>query len=114
MASDFSFLNAELTTESAQAPAWPVFGAAACALCACVLVFFGSDDLMWSAAGYLMGALVVPTLVVVYRFGRRTAAQNPFYIPRIGLERVVLIVLLVGIIAGGANAWFVATELAKQ
>ena len=64
--------------------------------------------------GYCLGALLTPTLVVIYRFGRRRSMQNPFFIPQRGLERLVMLLLTAGILVGAVNAWFVATELAKQ
>jgi hypothetical protein len=72
------------------------------------------DDLRFAVGGYVLGALVVPAFTVVYRFGRRAAAKDPFFIPAPRLERFVLMMLAVGILAGVVNAWFVATELAKQ
>jgi len=81
---------------------------------AILAVMPGAHNLSIAAAGYLLGALVTPAFTVVYRFGRRKAAQNPFFIPKPTLERVVLAVLALGIAAGVVNAWFVATELAKQ
>jgi hypothetical protein len=74
----------------------------------------GAHSLSIAAAGYLLGALVTPAFTVIYRFGRRKAAQNPFFIPKPALERAVLAILALGIAAGVMNAWFVATELAKQ
>lgn len=93
---------------------WPVIAAAASATLAVLAVMPGAHDLAVGAAGYLLGALVTPAFTVIYRFGRRRAAQNPFFIPQPMLERIVLAILATGIFAGVVNAWFVATELAKQ
>lgn len=114
MASDFSFLTTQPAVKTSQANAWPAYAAALCAVGAVVLASLRSDNLTLSSTGYVLGSIVVPALVVAYRFTRRSAAQDPFYVPRLGIERMALAVLVVGIIAGGTNAWFVATELAKQ
>lgn len=114
MVDDFLAVRAERPTPPSKAPSWPALIAALCAVLAFLLVVPGIHNPVLAGTGYLLGALIVPSLVVVYRFGRRRAAQNPFYIPSLGIERLILIVLFVAIAAGVTNAWFVATELAKQ
>jgi hypothetical protein len=112
--SEFSALSDTNTVTPVLAPRWAVFAAALSSALAILAVIPGAHNLYIAAAGYLLGALVTPAFTVVYRFGRRRAAQNPFFIPKPAFERIVLAILALGIAAGALNAWFVATELAKQ
>jgi hypothetical protein len=111
---EFSALSATDAVTPVLAPRWPVAAAALSSALAILAVTPGAHILSIAAAGYLLGALVTPAFTVIYRFGRRRAAQNPFFIPKPALERVVLAILGLGIAAGVVNAWLVATELAKQ
>ena len=104
----------EPVAKSVKAPLWPAVAAASAALAALGAIGPGTTSLWYAAGGYLLGALFTPAFTVSFRFGRRAAAQDPFFIPNLRIERLVLLVLVVGIGAGIANAWFVATELAKQ
>lgn len=114
MRTDFSGLSATNAVAPVLAPRWPVLAAALSSALAILAVMPGAHNLSIAAAGYLLGALVTPAFTVVYRFRRRKAAQNPFFIPKPTLERIVVAILALGIAAGVLNAWFVATELAKQ
>lgn len=100
--------------DAVRAPGWPAVAAATGSLMACAALIPAVDSWRFAVAGYTVGALVVPTLTVVFRFGRRTAAQSPFFLPNRGMERLVLWTLVLGIGAGLANAWLLATELAKK
>jgi hypothetical protein len=111
---EFSALSETNAITPVLAPRWPVLAATLSSALAVLAVMPGAQNLSIAAIGYLLGALVTPAFTVAYRFGRRRAAQNPFFIPRPSLERVVLAILASGIAAGVVNAWFVATELAKQ
>jgi hypothetical protein len=111
---EFSALSATNTITPVLAPRWPILAAGLSSALAILAVMPGAHSLTIAAVGYLLGALATPAFTVLYRFGRRKAAQNPFFIPQPTLERVVLAILALGIAAGVVNAWFVATELAKQ
>lgn len=114
MSTEFSSIMTEPAPRLVKAPLWPALAAASAALAALGSIRPGMSSLWYAGAGYLLGALLVPAFTVIFRFGRRTAAQDPFFIPNLRIERFILLVLIVGIVAGIANAWFVATELAKQ
>lgn len=114
MSTDFSSISLKPAARHVSAPVWPAVGAGVATLAALGSINPGMSSLKYAAAGYLLGALVVPAFTVMFRFGRRSAAQNPFFIPSLRTERLMLLALVVGIGAGIANAWFVATELAKQ
>lgn len=96
------------------APSWPAYAVGASAVVSLVCLVLGLDDLTFAVVGYLAGALLSPALTIAYRFGRRGAATSPWFVPRPRLERAVTTLLVLGILAGIGNAWFVATELAKQ
>ena len=114
MSLDFSTLSPSQAVEPVRAPAWPAAAAGLCALASLALVVPGSGSLPLAVVGYVLGALVVPAFTVIYRFGRRSAAQSPFFLPKLAVDRAVLLILVLGIVGGMANAWFIATELAKQ
>ena len=86
----------------------------AVAVLAVLAIWPGSTSLWVAVGGYVLGALVAPAVTVIYRFARRSAAKSPFFIPNRQMERLVLILLVLAVLAGIINAWFVATELAKQ
>jgi hypothetical protein len=113
MTTDFASLG-ERSGASVAAPKWPVVALAAVALMAVLAIWPGSTSLWVAVGGYVLGALVAPAVTVIYRFARRSAAKSPFFIPNRQLERLVLILLVLAVLAGIINAWFVATELAKQ
>lgn len=114
MSTDFSSFSTARSEPPVTAPSWPAYAAAATAVLAFVMLVRATHSLSFAITGYVLGALVAPALTVVYRFLRRSAATSPFFIPRLSVERLVVAVLAVGILAGVVNAWFVATELAKQ
>jgi hypothetical protein len=113
MTTDFASLD-ETSGTSVAAPKWPVVALAAVALMAALAIWPGSTSLWVAVGGYVLGALAAPAVTVIYRFARRSAAKSPFFIPNRQLERLVLILLVLAVVAGIINAWFVATELAKQ
>ena len=99
---------------AARAPRWPVAAAVALALAAAGALFVAPGSLGIAVPGYVVGALAVPCLTVLHRFFRQSAAKSPYYLPDLKLERLMLLALGLGLVAGVAHAWFVATELAKQ
>lgn len=111
---EFSALSATNAITPVFAPRWPIGAAGLSSALAILAVMPGRHNITIAVTGYLLGALATPAFTIVYRFGRRKAAQNPFFIPKPALERVVLAILALAMAAGVANAWFVATELAKQ
>jgi hypothetical protein len=112
--SQFASLTDSPSRSSVTTPKWPVLALGAAAIMAVLAIWPGSTSLWVAVAGYVLGALVAPALTVVYRFARRSVAKNPFFIPNRQLERLVLILLILAVLAGVINAWFVATELAKR
>jgi hypothetical protein len=114
MTTEFASLSQRPSVTSVAAPKWPVVALGAVAGLAVVAIWLGSASLWMAVCGYVLGALVAPSVTVIYRFARRSAAKSPFFIPNRQLERLVLILLVLAVLAGVINAWFVATELAKQ
>jgi hypothetical protein len=112
--SQFDSLTDSPSRSSVTAPKWPVLALGAVTILAVLAIWPGSTSLWVAVAGYVLGALVAPSVTVIYRFSRRSAAKSPFFIPNRQLERLVLILLVLAILAGVVNAWFVATELAKR
>lgn len=108
------FTSATGTATPVRAPAWPAVAATASALIAVVAILPATSQLLVAVGGYVLGALVTPGFTVAHRFGRRKAANDPFYVPTPAVERLLLVVLVSGIAAGLLHAWFIATELAKQ
>jgi hypothetical protein len=111
---EFASLAQRPSATSVSAPKWPVVALGAVTLLAVLAIWLGSTSLWVAVGGYVLGALVAPAVTVIYRFARRSAAKSPFFIPDRQLERLVLILLVLAVLAGIINAWFVATELAKQ
>ena len=111
---EFASLTRSSSSVSVSAPKWPVLALGAAVLLAVLAIWPGRTSLSFAVGGYILGALVAPAVTVLYRFARRSAAKSPFFIPNRQVERLVLILLVVGVLAGVTNAWFVATELAKQ
>ena len=114
MMTEFASLAQSSSGASVAAPKWPVVALVAVSAAAVLAMWPGSTSLWVAVGGYVLGALVAPAVTVIYRFARRSAAKSPFFIPNRQLERLVLILLAVAVLAGIVNAWFVATELAKQ
>jgi hypothetical protein len=95
-------------------PSWPVIVAGLCAVAATLLILPGRDHLGLAIGGYCLGALATPLLTVIYRFARQSVAKNPFFVPRLILDRVLYGFVLLGICVGIVHAWLIATELAKR
>lgn len=116
MSSEFEFLwtASDEVQPPVSAPAWPAYVVALAVLVSAVALLLGVNDLTSAVVGYLSGALLAPAFTIAYRFGRRSAASSPFFIPRPRVERAVHALVVLGILAGVGNAWFIATELAKQ
>jgi hypothetical protein len=105
----------EAPAEPVHAPSWPVYAAVAAAIGSAVALVWASDnDIVAGLVGYVLGALATPLLTVTYRLLRRTARKDPYYVPRLTLERVLSTATSAGIVLGVVHAWFVATELAKR
>lgn len=114
METGFSPLPTSPGVMAVGAPRWPVVASSASAAVAIVCAFLGAEKATAAALGYVLGALLVPALTVMHRFGRRRAGQSPFFVENARIEHLVTTALMVGIGAGVVSAWFVATELAKQ
>lgn len=114
MMTEFGSLVGRSSGTSVAAPKWPVVALTVVTLLAALAIWPGSGSLWVAAGGYMLGALVAPAVTVAYRFARRSAAKSPFFIPNRQTERLVLVLLVLAVVSGAMNAWFVATELAKQ
>ena len=100
-------------------PLWPALAAAGLLLVSLgALVVEVADPtlapLLAPAVGYGAGSIGVAVLVVVHRMRMQRAQQNNLFEPRRYLPSLVRVVLVAGLLAGAANAFFLATELAKR
>ena len=114
MMTEFTALNQRSSGTPTAAPTWPVVALGVVAVLAVLAIWPGMTSLSVAVAGYVLGALVAPSVTVLYRFARRSAKKSLFFIPNPRLEHLVLVLLATAVLAGIVNAWFVATELAKQ
>jgi hypothetical protein len=103
----------EATQPASRSPSWPMALSVVVAGAAVALIL-GRDELPWSVAGYVLGAIVVPAVTVLHRVLRQSAAKSPYFLPHPQRERLVMVALLVGLAAGMVHAWFVAAEVAKR
>jgi hypothetical protein len=100
-------------------PRWPVVGATVfLVISAAMLVLEVFSDqtssMLLTGLGYVAGSLGVSVLVVVHRMRKQRAEQSLWYEPRRGLATAARVVLMLGLLAGLGNAFFLATEIAKQ
>jgi hypothetical protein len=114
MSDSLSFAQETRSVRSVRSSTWPAYAAMAGALVAAMAVLPAWSSFAVAVVGYVVGALLVPVFTVLYRFRRRTAKQDPFYVPQIRLEHAVVVALVIGILSGAVDAWLVAAELAKR
>ncbi|MBU2076226.1 MAG: hypothetical protein KKE65_04715 [Actinobacteria bacterium] len=109
--------SARDTPTLVKAPAWPVVAALLIALAAVALAALGvaeSPILELFVTGYVLGAVVVPVAVLFFRLKRQALSSSPWFVERTHLARAATMVLLLGGLGGLANAWWLATELARR
>jgi hypothetical protein len=98
-------------------PRWPAVGALATAVLAVGLAALAAMKMAHPigvpVTGYLLGAVVTIAFASSFRALQNSRRSNPRFRPQPGLDRAVRLALLVGVAAGLANAFFLATELAK-
>lgn len=104
--------------DAVRAPAWPAFAAVAVALLSVVLALVSALVLdppsrVLLIAGYVLGAVVTTVVASVYRAMRNARRPDPAFRPQPWLDRLATWALVVGVLAGLLNAFFLATELAK-
>ena len=68
----------------------------------------------WPLLGYVLGAVGTPIFAILHRISFETRRKDPWFVSSKTSNRIVAIALTSGLVAGLANAWFLATELAKQ
>ena len=98
---------------------WPVLAATAClALSLGILVLAVLGDQGQSTTltglGYVSGSIGVSLFVVVHRMLKLKAEQNRSYEPRHGFAKAAFVVLVLGLLVGLGNSFFLATEIAKR
>jgi hypothetical protein len=98
----------------ARAPRWPAPVSGAACLVALSALLLGGGEFRIALVGYLVGAIVVPIITIVYRFKRQAARKSPFFIPNLTVERLMFALLGLALLTDIGNAWHMATELAKQ
>lgn len=98
---------------------WPVVAEAFVALAAVGIAASGllpvETTVVSTAAGYVLGAVVVVVLAAVYRSARHARRANPNYDATAGkrLDRLSVVFMIVGLAGGLLSAFLLATELAK-
>lgn len=101
-----------------RAPIWPVLGATmflGVSAVVLVLVVLGDQaSMLATGLGYVTGAIGVSLLVVVRRLRAQHIDHRTQYVPNGPLDAAARAVLLLGLAVGLANAYFLATEIAKR
>jgi hypothetical protein len=99
---------------SVRAARWPVALEVLAVLGAIGVVAVSLTGATWwlCLVGYLLGAVVAVVFAAVYR-SIRAARRSRVFRPSPGLDRVVTIAMVVGVVAGIASAYLLATEIAK-
>lgn len=105
------------TAGDVRAPWWPVAAQAAALVIAVAAVVVTTATRLYlvpgTVVGYVSGAVVVVVLSAVYRAGRDARRGDGAFRPQPWLDRLAVTLLLLGLAAGMANAFALATELAK-
>lgn len=100
-----------------RAPAWAAYGALAAAVlsaaAALVVATAESASMPILIAGYLAGALLTTVLAASYRSQRNARRANPRFRVQRTVDRAAAFGIGLGFAAGLANAFLLATELAK-
>ena len=92
---------------------WPSLAAAGTAAAAVLLAILPLGT--WGfVAGYTLGAVVTPALAVAHRYSLASREKNLWFVRNKGPGRLMISTLTVGLLIGMVNAWWLATELAKQ
>ncbi|WP_154794115.1 hypothetical protein [Occultella kanbiaonis] len=102
------------TALSVRAARWPVVLEVLAVLGAIAVVALNLTEATWwlCLIGYLLGAVVAVVFAAVYR-SIRAARRSKVFRPSPGLDRIVTITMVVGVLAGVACAYLLATEVAK-
>ena len=98
---------------------WPVLGATAClgfSAGILVLAIWGDQkgSMLLTGLGYVTGSIAVSLLMVVHRMLKQKAEQSLWYEPRRGFAKAAGVILVLGLLVGLGNSFFLATELAKR
>jgi len=106
------------TREAVVAPAWPVLVAVAAlvvaALAALLNIAPGDGvSVPMLLLGYLAGAIITLVMSAIYRSLRNSRRNHPRFRVQLWLDRLVGFLALAGLLVGLANAFLLATELAK-
>ena len=109
----------DLPTETTRPARWPVLAATGClGLSLGIFVFAVLSDqkgsLPLTGLGYVSGSIGVSLFVVVHRMLNLKAQQSRFYEPRHGFATAARAVLVLGLLVGLGNSFFLATEIAKR
>jgi hypothetical protein len=92
----------------------PSAAALATAVLSAAALLPAQSNLSLAYLGYILGALLVPLLVVVHRFAARSAARDLYYVMQPRLKWIAMSAFTLGVCAGAGHAWLIATALAKQ
>ncbi len=94
---------------------WPVAAQGVAVVLAAVAAWLASQDpaLPVAVVGYVSGAVVVVAFSAVYRALRDGRRGDGAFRPQPWLDNLARVLVLLGVAAGMANAFLLATELAK-
>lgn len=70
--------------------------------------------LAMSVVGYVVTALVVPSLVVLHRAKAQAVARNPWVSPRPALDKAAVLVMSMALVVCLWHAWELASEVARR
>jgi hypothetical protein len=110
--------TSDKATEPVTAPTIPVSAAVVAALASLSLFavnqFFMTDvSVPLLITGYVLGAVLTIVSACVYRALRNVRRSDPRFRPQPFLDRVAVVAIGFGMVAGLANAVLLAIELAK-
>ena len=101
------------------APSWPLFGSVVVTTVSLLLAVAntfgqGSVSIVQLVVGYVLGSIVAVAFSSFYRSRRNVMRVNPRFRPQPRLDRIMLIILIIGVSSGLVNAVLFALEVAKQ
>jgi hypothetical protein len=100
--------------EPVRIPSWPGFFGVVVGLLSLLIAIVGKGDVALLGAGYVLGAVAAPALAVAHRYFAEARRKDPWFVGSSRPGRVIALGVGVGLAAGLANAWLLATELAKR
>lgn len=100
-------------------PKWPILCALIAGSVSVFIAVFGfvgasNEYFLLECAGYVLGGVVGPAFVAVFRVFENARAKSPTHVVSIRWGKALVASTFVTLIGATLNAWLVATELAKR